>query len=180
MTPAWMNPQADYYVNHDGTHPSLEVLSGLGQSGDGDASSSPYAAVFPYQWSNQPTTFATAATVQVFVPVRRGMEQLASQLLGGDAQYQQAWTSFLNDLATLQATMVPDPPAPPAVYQLASWQEFMPTDGTYVDTILGNCNAADSLLTATLESQSNLRNGQAAVLHGRQGGQGDAAQVASS
>ena len=182
MTPCWMNPLLDYYDvapgGVGGTKPLTqlwEVLSGFPSSADATGSSStPYAAVVPPLWGNQPTTFATAASVQVFVPIVPGMELLAGRLISGGVIYDAAIQAFTADLAAYQQQSFGTVSQPPVgtplvietakVLQLASWQELMPTNGTYVDAVLGDCGAADAYLIAQLQAQTNLRTAQANAL----------------
>jgi hypothetical protein len=105
------------------------------------------------------------------------MELLAARLISGGSNYDSAIQAFAADLAAYQQQSfgtVPQPPVgtpllveTPTVLQLASWQELMPTNGTYVDAVLGHCTSADTYLTAQLQAQTNLKCAQANVLAGQ-------------
>lgn len=175
MGPAWMNPNLDNWVDNAGNPLQPQILSGLQGSGQ-DSTNPPYAIEIPPIWRDQPTTLATAAWVQVFIPIISKQENTAASLTtGGQYNNPAAIATLVRDLQNYQQSNF-GTPTKPSVVQLAAWQEFMPTDGTFVDATLGMCPAADSLLMESLQSQSDLRSAQATALQNQVGNTPDQSQ----
>jgi hypothetical protein len=57
-------------------------------------------------------------------------------------------------------------PGAERVIRMAAWEELMPTDGTYVESIVGGSESADENLDADMEAQRQLIEAQAAALSG--------------
>lgn len=125
--------------------------------------------LFPNWWSGQPpddsqstlTTFLNASWARIYVPIRPGQEQIAFQLIYGsvDAQLQ----AYIQDLDTYR-TQSFGSPGKETVIRIAAWEELMPTDGTFTEAILGQCEAADDDLDADMDAQRDLLTAQATAL----------------
>lgn len=104
--------------------------------------------LYPAWWDDGNKTvservnFLNTSWAQLYIPVTRGCEQVATQLLLGPlAKYSDA-KQLYEEITKFRAANFADG----AVIEMGRWFELMPTDGTYVEPVLGKCDGCDDIL----------------------------------
>ncbi|MGW5670635.1 hypothetical protein [Micromonospora sp. NPDC003776] len=110
------------------------------------------------------TDFLNASWARLYIPIRAGMEELAFELLYGPGGKDPGLQKLIGDLRTYRADAFGQPGAE-KVIELASWDELMPTDGTYLEPVLGVNNACEDSLVALMEAERRLIEAQAQALN---------------
>jgi hypothetical protein len=127
---------------------------------------------YPGWWADRPlrdplldpSEFVNASWARLYIPVRVGMERLALRWIHGrttrrlDAAIEARFDAIEADLKQYRrdrfgAELEMMPPAAGGAYQekyetLATWTDFMPTDGTHLEIVQGMTTAADETTAA--------------------------------
>lgn len=117
----------------------------------------------PDAQQSEPTDFLNASWARLYVPIRPGQEAVAFLLMYGKAGKDPSVASFIADLDDYRSKSF-GAPGKETVIRVAAWQEMMPTDGTYVEPVLGKCGACDDELTADQTAARKLIEAQATAL----------------
>lgn len=110
--------------------------------------------LYPAWWDDGNKTvservnFLNASWAQLYIPVTRGCEEVATQLLLGPlAKYADA-KQLYEEITMFRAANFADG----AVIEMGRWFELMPTDGTYVEPVLGKCDGCDEILREEIKN----------------------------
>ena len=130
---------------------------------------------YPGWWADRPlrdplldsSDFINASWARLYLPVRVGMERLALRWIHGrtiqklDAAVESRFDDIEADLKKYRkdrfgAELEMMPPAADGTYQekyesLATWTDFMPTDGTHLEIVQGMTSAADATTAAVID-----------------------------
>ena len=139
--------------------------------------------LYPAWWSDlpiadptkDPVDFVNASWARLYLPVRAGMERIALRWIYGKSiekplapNIEKEFDAIEADLGTYRTKNFKDPLGMPKLtkecedveepyYCIAKWPEFMPTDGTHCEVILGFTTAADDLTSSEIEDAAALR-----------------------
>ncbi|MFO1204590.1 MAG: hypothetical protein U1E63_02425 [Burkholderiales bacterium] len=135
---------------------------------------------YPGWWADRPlrdplsdaSEFINASWARLYLPVRVGMERLALRWIHGrttrrlDAAVETRFDAIEADLKKYRkerfgAELEMMAPAADGTYQekyeaLATWTDFMPTDGTHLEIVQGMTSAADEITTAAARGRSTM------------------------
>lgn len=100
-------------------------------------------------------TFLNASWAQLYIPVTRGCEEVALKLLLGPLSKFVDAKGLHAEITKFRNTNFPDG----TVIEMGRWFDTMPTDGTYVEPILGKCDGCDEILKEDIKiNQDRYKN----------------------
>lgn len=98
--------------------------------------------------------FLNASWARLYIPIVPGRELDALELiLGTTLNSKLNGKSIADDIASLRASSFKDGPA-----VLGQWLDIMPTDGTYVEPVLGKCEGCDDVLKEDIRIHQGQKN----------------------
>lgn len=104
--------------------------------------------LYPAWWddknktSSEKVNFLNASWAQAFIPVVRGCEEVAMMLLLGPLAKYIDTSGLHTEINKFRDDNFSDG----TVIEMGRWFELMPTDGTYVEPVLGKCDGCDEIL----------------------------------
>lgn len=104
--------------------------------------------LYPPWWDDanktvsEKVTFLNASWAQLYIPVTRGCEEVALNLLFGALSKYIETKDLHEEISKFRNVNFPDG----TVIEMGRWFDMMPTDGTYAEPILGKCEGCDDTL----------------------------------